>query len=200
MGIEHFQKLNVRGDHRDQISLVSSFQLRRTELPQRREHLVAYDRQKLEGDKVIAVLFSIVEDSSHHRHHDQGEKEVPKLRAEKKARIFRIQRNPERLLQRLQKDVHQSVSCQDREKDRAQIADRPKYDGEQHHRQKGLYQTDKLSHDPYAASSFLCIHTAASFPYCSSSICERYSFAYSPFFFISCSCVPFSATRPSFNI
>ena len=37
MGIEHFQKFDVRSDHRDQIPLIPALQLRRAELPQSRE-------------------------------------------------------------------------------------------------------------------------------------------------------------------
>ena len=170
MGIKHFQQFNVGGDHRDQISLIPPFQLRRTELPERCEHLMTDDRQQLERDKMIAVLLPIVEDPPHHRHHDQRDEQSLRLHPQKRISAQGRKSQSHCLHGRLQKDVHQSVPRQDRQEDRAQIPDRPKHNSQQHHRQERLHQADQPPHDPDAASSLICIHADASFPYCSSSI------------------------------
>ena len=61
MGIKHLQKLDVGSDNRNQISPVFSFQFRRAEPSQRVKYSVPDDRQQLKCNKMIAVLFSIVE-------------------------------------------------------------------------------------------------------------------------------------------
>ena len=71
MCIENLEKFDIRGDHGDQISLVPSFQFCRTQLSQGRKHLMPDDRQQLKRNKMVAVLFPIMQDSSHHSHHDQ---------------------------------------------------------------------------------------------------------------------------------
>ena len=46
---------------RDQVSLVPAFQFRRTELPESSKHLMPYDRQQLKCNKMVTVLFSVME-------------------------------------------------------------------------------------------------------------------------------------------
>ena len=66
VGIEHLQRFNVRGDHRNNGALLPGFQLGRAETAQRREDLVAQHRQQTEGNVVVAVLLGKPEQAAQH--------------------------------------------------------------------------------------------------------------------------------------
>ena len=152
MGIEHFQKFDVRSDHRDQIPLIPALQLRRAELPQSREHLVPDDGQQFKCDKVVAVLLSIVEDPPHHCHHDQYKKQGAGPHPKKQPGAGRFYTKTHGFHSRVKERMHQSVPGKDRQEDSAQIPYSAKHDGKEHDRQKEPYQPDQLSHDPDAAA------------------------------------------------
>ena len=189
MCIKDFQEFYVRSNDRDQVSFIPAFQFRRAELPECSKYFVPDDRQQLKCNKMVAVLFSIMQNPPHHCHHDKYNEHRSRIHPKEYPGARSRKAHPQRLHDRLQKDVHQSVSCQDRKKDGAQIADRPERNGQEHYREKRLHQADELPHDTDAAPSAarLCLchlhagslliyfsaHAVASFPYCSSSICER---------------------------
>ena len=70
MCVKNLQKLDIRSDNGDQVTLVTAFQLCRTKFSQSRKYLMTYDRQKLKGDKMIAILFHIMKDTTKHRNKD----------------------------------------------------------------------------------------------------------------------------------
>ena len=61
MGVKDLQQLDVRGDHRDQITLVPAVQLGGGQAAQRAENLVPDEGQQLEGDVVVAGLLGIAQ-------------------------------------------------------------------------------------------------------------------------------------------
>ena len=74
VGIEYFQKFNVRGDDGNQIALVLAFQLCRAQPAQRTEHPVPNQRQQLKGNEMVAGLLGISEKSPGKSKHDNGGK------------------------------------------------------------------------------------------------------------------------------
>ena len=60
MSVEHFQQLDVRRQHGDQIAAVAALQFSRGQLAQRAEDLIPDEGQQLKGDKMIAALLGIV--------------------------------------------------------------------------------------------------------------------------------------------
>ena len=135
---------------------------------------------------MVAVLLPIVEDPPHHCHHDQYKKQGAGFHSEEKSDAGRFYPKPQSFHGRIEERMHQPVSGQDRQEDGAQIAHCTEHDGKEHDRQEGTHQTDQLPHDPDAAAPagrrfpgcpcthgftiHFSAHTAASFPYCSSSI------------------------------
>ena len=87
MGIKDFQQLNICCDDGDQVSLISSFQLRRTEGTQSGKHLMADDCQQLKRDKVIAVLFHIMKHTSKNRKDNQKDKDSRKRNSVKQTAL-----------------------------------------------------------------------------------------------------------------
>ena len=178
VGIKHFQKLNIRSYDRDQISFVAPFQLRRTQFSKRGEHFMPDDRQKLKCNKMIAVLFPIMQDTAHHCYDSQHDEESPRRCPGKDPCPLRSQCVSQKFLHGLQYNVHQPESRQDSKEDGAQVSDSSQRDGKEHDREKRLHKPDQQSHDTDTAPScmrlsaeiLVCCHTAASFPYCSSFI------------------------------
>ena len=78
VGIEHFQKLNVRGDDADQVALVPPLQLGRTQPPQGEKHLVPDQGQQLKGDKVIASLLPVAKSRTQQGEHQHAGENRPK--------------------------------------------------------------------------------------------------------------------------
>lgn len=161
MGVEYLQKLNIRSYDRDQISLVSSFQFCRAELSEYCKYLMPDHGQQLEGDKMVAVLLPVVEDPPCHSQYHQNHKKRGHLCACS-----------------LQQDMYKPGPGENGKKDGTQISHCSQENGKEHDREQRGHKAHKTAHDLYAASSFIVIsHTAASFPYCSSSIWDRYSFS-----------------------
>ena len=75
MCVKNLQKLDIRSDNGDQITLVTAFQLCRTELSQSGKYFMANDRQKLKGNKMITILFHIMKDTTKHRNKDHHGKD-----------------------------------------------------------------------------------------------------------------------------
>ena len=75
MCVKNFQKFDIRSDDRDQVTLVTSFQLSRAELTQNRKYLMADDRQKLKCNKMVTVLLHIMKDTTKHRNEDHHGKD-----------------------------------------------------------------------------------------------------------------------------
>ena len=63
MGIEHFQRLNVRGEHGNDAAFFLALQLCRAKPAQSSENLITENRQKLKGNIVVAVLFKVAQDA-----------------------------------------------------------------------------------------------------------------------------------------
>ena len=64
MGKENLQKLNVTGNHGNQVTLFLSFQFGRTEFPKCGKNPVPDQGKDAEGNIMVTVLLSIVQDSS----------------------------------------------------------------------------------------------------------------------------------------
>ena len=71
MRIEHFERLDVRGDHRYDRALLLALQLGRAKHAQRAEYLVAQHREQAKRDVVIAVLLGIAQRPSQHAEPDR---------------------------------------------------------------------------------------------------------------------------------
>ena len=152
---------------------------------------MADDRQKLKCNKVVAILLPVMQDAPHHCHNSQRDEQSLQRHPWEDSCVFRGQGISHGFLYRIQDDMHQPEARQDRKEDGAQIPDGSQRDGKEHNRKERPHQTDQTSHDADTASSSMdpspvfprCIctccthtrfaHTAASFPYCSSSICDR---------------------------
>ena len=74
MRVEHLKQLDVRRDDRNEIALVASLKLGRTEPAQRAEHLIADARKELEGDEMVARLLCVAESTAQHRKYEHAHK------------------------------------------------------------------------------------------------------------------------------
>ena len=128
--IKHLQQLDIAGEHADEITFPSSFKLGRTKPAQRRKHMVADERQQLEGDIVVASLLAITQQPA----------PDAKQRQERKQQCQR-----DRLAQPQQRD--QPVSAQHRDQDRAEEAGDPQQDSEDHPCPQRPHQLEHGRHD-----------------------------------------------------
>ena len=145
MRIEHLQKLNIRGDHRDQIAAVSPFQLCRAEPSQRLKHLVANQSQQLKRDIVIARLLRVAQNCAQQRKNKQAGENHPK-------RMSRIK----------PQDIQHCITAKDRDKGGAKMPDQSHGYRQYHIACQWLYKTDQPCHHRKSASSFHA--PAVSFP------------------------------------
>ena len=74
MRVEHLKQLDVRRDDRNEIALIASLKLGRTEPAQRAEHLIADARKELEGDEMVARLLCVAESTAQHRKYEHARK------------------------------------------------------------------------------------------------------------------------------
>ncbi len=123
--VEDFEKLDVRGQDRDEIALVPPVHFRRRKLSQRLKHLVPDQRQQPERDIVVAVLLRVVEKSAEDRRRaHENEKQSHRIR-------------PEHARQREKSaSALQSHPGEDRDEDRHEKPDDAERDRQQHDRQK----------------------------------------------------------------
>ena len=91
MGIKNFQKLNIRRDDRNKISLVSAFQFCRAKTLQSRKNLVADNCQKLKGNKMVAVLLDIMQHTAQNSQASHQKKELTDTDTGKSSRIHAFQ-------------------------------------------------------------------------------------------------------------
>ena len=154
--IEHLQRFNVRGDHRNNGALLPGFQLGRAETAQRREDLVAQHRQQTEGNVVVAVLLGKPEQAAQHAATD-GQRDE---RAVGKGDF-------------LAERLGDGRSARERHAHGAQKARRAVNYGEQHNVHERTEQNDELRHDlRTAAARFRCrIHSSSSRYPSSSAFC-----------------------------
>lgn len=74
MCIKDFEQFNIRCDHRDQISLVFSFQFCRRQFPKRLKYLVTDQCQQFECNKMVTGLFCVSQDSAKNRKNSHTDK------------------------------------------------------------------------------------------------------------------------------
>ena len=73
MGIEHFQRLDIRRDEGDQVAAVASLELCRGQTAQRAEDFIPDEGQQLEGDRVVGRLLGIAQHAAQQsKHEDAG--------------------------------------------------------------------------------------------------------------------------------
>ena len=141
MRIEHLEQLDVRRDDGNEIALVASLKLGRTEPTQRAEHLIADAREELEGDEMVARLLRIAKSSAQHRKH-------------KHAREHSLKSHRCRKVQQLQ----QRITTKDRDQRRAGMPEQPHCDGKEHISYQRPDQSDEPGHNGKTAS---LLHSAA---------------------------------------
>ena len=129
MGVEHLQKLDVGGDEGDEVALVAALELGRRQPPQRREHLVAHERELLEGQIVVAQLLAVAQGAAHDtaRCHERARRGEPDAL-----------RKPRR--------VGQRVGREHREEDGGQKAEHAERGREHHPRKERLHEAHEPQH------------------------------------------------------
>ena len=65
MGVEYLQKLDVGGDHINEVAFVPAFQLGGAKAAQSAKYLITDQRQQFEGDEVVTCLLSVTEKATH---------------------------------------------------------------------------------------------------------------------------------------
>ena len=139
--VEHLKQLDVRRDDGNEIALVASLKLGRTEPAQRAEHLIADAREELECDEMVARLLRIAKSSAQHRKH-------------KHAREHSLKSQRCRKVQQLQ----QRITAKDRDQRRAGMPEQPHRDGKEHISYQRTDQSDEPGHNGKTAS---LLHSAA---------------------------------------
>ena len=142
--VEHLKQLDVRRDDRNEIALVASLKLGRTEPAQRAEHLIADAREELEGDEMVARLLRIAKSSAQHRKYEHARKQRPQSQRYRK-------------MQQLQ----QCITAKDRDQRRAGMPEQAHCDGKEHISYQRTDKSDEPGHNGKTAS--LLHSTAPSF-------------------------------------
>ena len=151
MGIKNLQKLNICSNNGNQISLITSFQLCRTELSQRGKHFMTDNGKKLKCNKVIAVLFCIVKDSARCRQDNHQNKQLFSCH-------FRQNPMPctsQKALSSIYRPLKKSLACQYCQKDRAQITGCSQKNCQNHNMKQRLDKSDHVSHNLQCTSAFI---------------------------------------------
>ena len=131
MRVKDFEQFDVRRYYRNEIAFVSAFELCGAEFAEFCKDAVPDDRKQFECDKVIAVLFRIVEDAAAHGECDQKVRQDPK-RQQGRA---------------LPCDARDSGSGRHRYGYRAQVADAAEKDRKQHNGKERSYEDDEARHN-----------------------------------------------------
>ena len=139
--VEHLKQLDVRRDDRNEIALVASLKLGRTEPAQRAEHLIADAREELEGDEMVARLLRIAKSSAQHRKHKHAREQCPQSQRHRK-------------MQQLQ----QCITAKDRDQRRAGMPKQAHCDGKEHISYQRTDKSDEPGHNGKTAS---LLHSAA---------------------------------------
>ena len=134
--VKDLQKLDVRGDDRDQVPLVAPLELCRAEPAQRAEHLVPDQREQLERNEVVARLLRIAQDAAQQRKNDGAGED-----RRKRQRHFEAQ------------DSQHGIAAEHRDRRRAQVAGQPHQNREHHEAGERLHKADELQHHLHSASS-----------------------------------------------
>ena len=138
VGVEHLQKLNIRGDHIDQVTFVLALQLGRAQTAECTEHLVTDQCQQFEGNKMVAGLLRITEKAAHQCEDQYGSKNHAKGH-----RPFWM------------KDVQHGITAENGDKGGTQVTDEAHGNGKDHIAGQGLYQTYQPGHN-FESASFHC--------------------------------------------
>ena len=130
--IEHLQQFNIRGNHRNQVTLVLALQFGRAQPAQRSKHLIPNQCQQLKRNKMVAGLLCIAQTAPHqgkHRHRPENSRCGSSL-----------------------ENGHNGKAAKHRNKRGAQVSHKPHGDCKNHIAAQGSYQTDELFHHLKSAS------------------------------------------------
>ena len=159
MGVKDLQKFNVRGDDRNQIAAVPAFEFCGAEAAKIGKYLMPDDRQQPERYEMVAVLLTVVKDSAEDRCKEQDRKKGPCRKrhpylSERRALCCGACDDDAFPGQRLTQHLEQFACSQDRQGNRAQKTCDAQGNGHDHERKQRFYETDQLSHNDNARSSF----------------------------------------------
>ena len=137
MGIKHLKQLYVGCDYRYKIALVLSVKLCGTQAPERHEYPAPDKRKQLEGDKVIAGLLRIAQNSAHQSKHSSRYKQKCKRKRRFNSR-----------------NIDCGIAAEHCDEGRRKMSYKPHKNRESHISGKRLYKSDQPRHDLKSAAFF----------------------------------------------